>query len=101
MCYLLFGPVAKKCLSRIDFEVVVSRNVNCSPESQVVQIDHGLSTQTPAPALPSQVLYDGGRPLVFLALMWLSSDLWMSLALEEIACSSLTDNYLSEKRARE
>ena len=58
-----------ECFSRTDFEVI-SRNLNSSPEIQVVQTDHGLKTQTPAPAFPSLVVYDAGQSLVFLLLMW-------------------------------
>lgn len=89
-----------KCLSRIDFEVV-SRNLNSSPEIHVVQIEHRLNTQTPAPPFPSQVVYNTRQPLVFLLLMWLLNDLKVSLAFEEIAWCSLTNNYLLGKKVRE
>lgn len=58
-----------KCLSRIDFDVV-SRNLNSSPEIQDVQIDHGLATQTPGPALASQVVYDARYPITDVATAW-------------------------------
>lgn len=65
-CFIWISRI--KCLFRIDFKVV-SRNLNSSPEVQVIQTDHGLRTH--APAFPSQVICDSRRPLVFLLWMWL------------------------------
>lgn len=61
LCFIWINHI--KCLFRIDFEVV-SRNLNSSPEVQVIQTDHGLNTQTHAPAFPFQVVCDFRPPLI-------------------------------------